>query len=126
MANLVLQPVIQAEINHAFAITLYDLSFNGDRPVAVKYGAQGAIGSAKGQEKVSGSFKFAVPVTGLEFDWVALMAAPQGFTVSFNIGAERHQAYGCQVTKRGVTNNPESGDTQYSIDFVATELIRVL
>lgn len=125
MANIVLQGAIQVEFNHQFSVTCYDVSLNGDRPVTVKFGPQGPIGSARGQEKPSASFKFAVPVTGLEFDWVSLLTNPVGFTISFSIGLERHQFYGCQLTKRAVTNNPEAGDTVFSADIVATEWVRI-
>lgn len=125
MSNISLVGSIQAEIDHVFGVTISDLSFNGDRPVTVKFGAQGAIGSSKGQEKVSGSFKLAVPATGMEFDIAALMAKPGGFTVTFPIGSERHQLYGCQVTKRSLTNNPEGGNSEFSLEFTATEWVRV-
>ena len=125
MANLVLAPVILVELDHQFAVTVYDLSLKGSRAVSPKFGPQGAIGMTVGQEKVTFSFKFAVPQTGLEFDWVALANKPGGFAVSFGLGAERHQLYGCRVSDRSAMNNPEAGSVDYSVDGAATEWIRV-
>lgn len=125
MANVVLEGQSQGEIDHTYALTSYDLSVSGDRPVSVKYGPQGPIGSARGQLKPSGSLKFAVPKTGLEFDWFKLLNKAEGFTFSFPIGAERHQLYGAQVNKMDFSNNPETGETTWSVSFTATEWIRI-
>jgi hypothetical protein len=125
MANINFVGQIQCEINNVFVISITQMSVNGDRPVNVKFGAQGALGSARGAEKVSASISLAVPVTGLEIDVLGALNAPGGFTFSFPIGAERHALYGCHFSKRGISNNPESGDTSFTLDVVASEWVRV-
>jgi hypothetical protein len=125
MANLVLVGQAQFEINDVYAITCVKGSVKGDRPVTVKYGAQGAIGAAQGAEKVTASLEFAVPDTGLEFDVVGALNAAEGFSVTFPIGAEVHKLLGCRRTTRSFDNTPESGDTTFNMDLVATEWIRI-
>lgn len=124
MANLVLVGAIQCEVNHAFMITVTQFQVDGDRPVAVRYGAQGAIGSARGAEKVTGSFTLAIPSGGLEPDLLGAMEAPGGFTFSFPIGAERHSIYGALRTKRGLSSSMESGDSNFTVSFTGTDWIR--
>lgn len=123
MANLVLVGAVQISINNVFSATATKFSISGDKPVTVKFGAQGSIGSAQGQEKPSGSITLAVPTTGLEFD-ITTLQAKAGFSFTFSVGSERHAVFGCQITKRNFTNTPESGDTEFAFDFVGTEWIR--
>ncbi len=122
---MVLVGKCQAELNNVFGITITQMQVNGDRPVTVKYGAQGPIGSAKGCEKSTASLTFAVPTTGLEFDILGALDAPDGFSLNFPIGSERHALYGCNWSKRSFSNNPETGDTTFSLDLVAESWIRV-
>lgn len=122
---MVLIGKVQAEINNTFAITLTQLQVNGDTPVTVKYSAIGPIGAGEGCEKVTASLTFAVPATGLEFDIVGALSAPEGFSLNFPIGAERHALYHCHKSKRGFSNNPEAGDTGFTMDITAESWIRV-
>lgn len=122
---MVLVGKVQAEINNVFVVTATSLQINGDRPVNVKYGPQGTIGVGLGCEKVSASITLAVPVTGLELDVVGALDAPEGFSITFPIGAEKHALYNCYRSKRGFQNNPEAGDTTFTIDVVASDWIRV-
>jgi len=124
MAQLDLVGSIQCEIDHVYAITCTKLTVKGTRPVTVKYGAQGAIGSARGQEKVTISITLAVPKTGLEFDLLGTMERPGGFTFSFPVGAERHSVYGCLRTDRSLSNTMEAGDTEFSLDATGTDWVR--
>lgn len=125
MANIISASPVTCEIDHQFSITAYDFSVKGDRPLTVRVGPQGPIGIQKGQEKPTFSFKFFVPQTGLEFDWVTLANKPGGFTLSFSIGAERHQVYGGTASSRAINSNPESGDVTYAVDGAGTEWVRV-
>jgi hypothetical protein len=122
---MVLVGKVQATLNNAFTITLTSLSINGDIPVAVKFGPLGPIGTSQGCEKVSGALTFAVPATGLEVDVVSLLQSPTGFTLNFPIGSERHGIYNCFVSKRAFTNNPETGDTTFNMDFSAQQWVRI-
>jgi hypothetical protein len=122
---MVLVGQVPFEVNNTFVITITKGSISGDRPVTVKRGAAGTIGTSVGQENVSASLELAVPVTGLELDVVGALNDPKGFTLSFSIGAERHALYGCQRSKRAFSNSPDSGDTTFSLDITATDWIRV-
>lgn len=122
---MVLIGKVQAEIQNTFAVTLTQLQINGDTPVTVKYSAVGPIGAAQGCEKVTASMTFAVPATGLEFDVVTALNSPEGFSLNFPIGAERHALYHCHRTKRGFSNNPESGDTSFTLDVTAEQWVRI-
>lgn len=125
MANIVSAPPITAEIDHQFSITMYDFSAKGDTPQTLRVGPQGPIGIQGGQEKPTFSFKFFVPATGLEFDWVNILKKPGGFALTFSIGAERHQMVGCRGSSRAINSNPESGDVTYAVDGAATEWLRI-
>jgi len=125
MANIVSASPITVELDHQFSITAYDFSAKGDTPQTVRVGPQGTIGIQTGQEKPTFSFKFFVPATGLEFDWVTMTKKPGGITISFSIGAERHQIYGSKVSSRAINSNPESGDVTYAVDGAGTEWLRV-
>ncbi len=122
---MVLVGKVQAEINNTFGITITQMNINGDTPVTVKYSAVGPIGAAQGCEKVSASLTFAVPATGLEFDIVGALNSPEGFSLNFPIGAERHALYHCHRSKRGFSNNPEGGDTSFTMDIVAEQWVRI-
>jgi len=125
MANLTAAQPVQAEIEHTYAVTLYDFSVKGDKAVTPRFGAQGPIGMQIGQEKVTFSFKFFAPATGLEFDWNTLSKKVGGFTITFSLGAERHQMYGCRVQSRAIASNPETGDVTYSADGAAIEWLPI-
>lgn len=124
MPSLALVGSIAVELNNSVAVTAYDFNIRGTRPVQIKKGALGPIGAARGQEDITISLKFAVPDTGLEFDIVTLMRASTGFSINFPIGSERHAVYGCHISDRGLTNNPESGNTDFSLDCRGSEWIR--
>lgn len=122
---MILVAQVPVEINNTVVITSVKLSINGDRPVTTKRGALGTIGQAVGQEQVTFTMELAVPVTGLELDVTGALNAPGGFTINFPIGAEIHALYGCQRSKRSFSNSPDSGDTTFSLDGVATDWVRI-
>ncbi len=124
MANLVAAQPILAELDHVVEVTIWEFSCKGDRAVTLRVGAQGPIGMSVGVEHPTFSFKLFTPSTGLSTDWVALMKKPDGFTLSFSLGAERHQFFGCRVQSRAIASNPDSGEVTFSVDGAATEWIR--
>lgn len=122
---MVLVGQIPLSINNIFQVTCTQFSVDGDRPVTVKRGALGTIGTAVGQEQVSCSMTFAIPTTGLEPDVLGALNSPDGFSITFPIGTERHLLTACFRSKRGLSTQPDSGDNAFTLNVTASEWVRV-
>lgn len=123
MANISLVGQIPCQIDFAFSITATRVTVRESTPTAVKKGAFGPIGVAQGIPDVTAQITFAVPVTGLEFDWSELSARPTGFTFSFTAGAQTYLLIGCKRSERSFTNDPGSGDSTFDVSLTATQII---
>lgn len=121
MANLDLVGQIACEIDYAFSITCGRVSIRVSTPTVVKKGAFGPVGTARGIEDASAQLSFAVPKTGLEFDFDELSDRPGGFTFSYPLGSQKRALVGCRATEKSVSNDPGSGDTTYDVTLIATE-----
>ena len=116
---------VPAEINHKIAVTLTNLSVRKATPTVVKKGALGVIGTAQGIPDVTGSFRLAVPKTGLELDLETLGSTPGGFTLTYTVGANRYAVLSCRFSEDDITVDNGGGNVEYSINFTGTERIRV-
>lgn|SRR3990167_813672 len=125
MANIDLVGQCPGEINHRFVVTLMDPSAKKSTPLTPKVGAFGVIGLAKGVPTVSGSFKLAVPKTGLEVDLAALGDRNGGNTITFTVGTKRYAYLGCRWSEEDLSVNNASGDVTISVNFVGTERIEL-
>ena len=69
---------VKAKINGKFAITVENFSWDYTIPTKQHFGGYGYYGTSQGQNGVSGSFKFAFPATGAEFDFTKEFAGSMG------------------------------------------------
>jgi hypothetical protein len=116
---------VPAEINHKIAVTLTNLSVRKATPTVVKKGALGVIGTAQGIPDVTGSFRLAVPKTGLEIDLEALGSTPGGFTLSYTVGANRYAVLSCRFSEDDINVDNGAGNVEVSVNFTGTERIRL-
>jgi len=116
---------VPIEVNNVAVASITKVSIKRARQVTVKFGAFGPIGTAKGFYKVTGALTLAVPKVGLEIDLQALSDSEEGFTITFPKGAERWACYGCHLSDDDLSNTPEAGDTETTVNFVAAELLRI-
>jgi hypothetical protein len=116
---------VPVEINNVAVVSVTKVTAKRSRQVTVKFGAFGAIGSAKGQFKVTGTITLAVPKAGLEIDLQALSDSEDGFSVNYPKGAERWACYGAHLSDDEISNTPEAGETEVTLNFVAAEMVRV-
>jgi hypothetical protein len=123
--NLPLVSGVVLAINNIPVVTNTRVSVKRARNVTQKYGALGPIGSAPGQFKISGTLTLAVPKAGMEIDIDALSASETGFSVTFQKGLNRYLITGSHIADDGLENDPESGNTDNVVNFVATELIPI-
>jgi len=125
MGNLPLVSQIPIEINNSPVASITKVSAKRSRQITVKFGALGSIGAGKGQFKVSGTMTLALPKAGLEIDLQALCDSEDGFSINYPKGAERWACYGAHISDDELSNTPEPGETEVTINFVATEMVRV-
>ncbi len=125
MANNPLVGQVPVEINNVAVVSVTKVTAKRSRQVTVKFGAFGAIGSAKGHFKVTGTITLAVPKAGLEIDLQALSESEEGFSINYPKGAERWACYGCHLSDDELSNTPEAGETEVTLNFVAAEMVRV-
>lgn len=125
MASNPLVGQVPVEINNVAVVSVTKVTAKRSRQVTVKFGAFGAIGSAKGQFKVTGTITLAVPKAGLEIDLQALSDSEDGFSVNYPKGAERWACYGAHLSDDEISNTPEAGETEVTLNFVAAEMVRV-
>ena len=116
---------VPAEINHKIAVTLTNLNVRKATPTVVKKGALGVIGTAQGIPDVTGSFRLAVPKSGLEIDVEALGSKPGGFTLTYTVGANRYAVLGCRFSEDDITVDNGAGNVEVSVNFTGTERIRL-
>lgn len=116
---------ILAEIDHKVTITLTNLSVRKSTPTVVKKGALGVIGVAQGIADVTGTFRLAVPKTGLEINLEELGARPGGFTLTYTAGLSRYAILGCVFAEDDITADQGAGNVEVSINFTATERVRL-
>lgn len=114
-----------AEIDHRFAVTLTHLNVRKTTPTVVKKGAAGVIGTAQGIPDVTGSFKLAVPKTGLEIDLETLGSKPGGFTLTYTLGANRYAVLGCRFSEDDISVDNGAGNVEVNVSFTGTERIRL-
>lgn len=118
MPNIDLTGQVKCEINHAFAITATDVSIRVATPTNVKKGAFGVIGKSKGIKDVTGTLKFAIPKTGLEFDVDGL----DNFTLTYHLNpVQRFMVLGCDITDKSLSVNQGTGEASVDINFTGTE-----
>lgn len=125
MANLPLVAGVVLAINNIPITSNTRVSVKRNRNVTQKYGPFGPIGSAPGQYKISGNLSLAVPKTGLEIDIDALSASDTGFSITFQKGSKRYLVTGAHIADDEITNDPESGNTDNPVSFVATEMVPI-
>lgn len=123
MPNLSLTGQIPVQIDYAFSITATRISIRESTPTSVKKGAFGPIGSAQGIPDVTAQITFAVPASGLEFNWETLSRRPTGFTVGFTAGGVTYLLVGCKRNERSFDNDPGTGDSTFSVSLTSTEMI---
>lgn len=121
MAAIALNGQIRAEVNHVPVITITRVSIRENKPGTVKKGGYGTIGVAQGIPDYSGSFVLSVPSTGPEIDLESLKAS--SFTLSWNRGAVRKLATGCQVTSIDDANDPGPGNYDITVNFIAPDCL---
>ncbi len=121
MPNLDLTGVVPVQINHAYTITLTAFSLSVDTPTHKKFGAFGVIGKAKGPKDVKGSFKLAVPKTGLEVDLDSI----SNFTITYSLGLNSYIITGCDITAKNLSVEEQGGATEISASFDAAEEVPV-
>jgi hypothetical protein len=121
--NLDLVGQIPVQIDYAYSITATRMSIRESTPTKVPKGAFGAIGTAQGIPDVTAQITFAVPDTGLEFNWTALATRATGFTMTFTAGATTYLLVGCKRSERSFSNDPGAGDATFDVSLTATEMI---
>jgi hypothetical protein len=125
MASLDLVGQVPAELDHRIAVTLTNLNVRKSTPTVVRKGAYGVIGTAQGIPDVTGSFKLAVPKTGLEVDLEALGSKPGGFTLTYSLGVMKYAVLGCRFSEDDITVDNGAGNVEVSVNFTGTERIRI-
>jgi hypothetical protein len=125
MANTPLVGQSPVLVNYTPVVTITKVSSRRTRPVTVKKGAYGSIGSAKGQPQVTGSFTLAVPKAGSEIDLEALFNSDEGFTLTYTEGADRYALYGVQINEDDLNSDYEAGNTEKVVNFIATDKVRL-
>ena len=90
MASLDLVGQVVTEIDHKVVLTVTNLNSRKSTPTTVKKGALGPIGTSQGVADVSGSFHLAIPKTGTEVNLELLGLRPTGFTITYQLGANRY------------------------------------
>lgn len=115
---------IQCKFNYQFALTVTEFTYRKARQVTQKFGAQGPIGTAIGQVKINGSAIFAVPRTGMEFDFDAALDSPDGFAFSFTKGSQKFVAKFCYWDGQDIRSVMETGDSAVTVNFSGTLEVR--
>lgn len=116
---------VPAKIDHKIVVTITNLSVRKSTPTTVRKGALGVIGMAQGVPDVTGSFRLAVPKTGLEFDLEAVGSKPGGFTLTYEVGAVVYSVLGCKFSEDDISVDNGAGNVEVSVNFTGTERIRV-
>lgn len=120
MPNIDLTGQVPVEINHAYTITLTNLSVHVSNPMNVKKGAFGVIGKSKGIPDVTATFKLAVPKTGLEIDIRTL----DNFTLTYHdTPVTKYMILGCDVSSIALSVEQGTGDAMYDVSVTGTEEI---
>jgi len=125
VANLPLVAGVVLAIDNVPIVSTTKISVSRNRNVTQKFGPFGPIGSAPGQYKIKGTMTLAVPKSGLEVDIDALSASETGFSVTYQKGTMRFLITGAHIADENLDNDPESGNTDDVVNFVATEQIRI-
>jgi hypothetical protein len=116
---------VPIEVNNVAVASITKVSIKRSRQVTTKFGAFGPIGTSRGFFKVTGTLTLAVPKAGLEIDLQALSDSEEGFSITFPKGAERWAVYGAHLSDDDISNTPEAGDAEVTLNFAAAELIRI-
>jgi hypothetical protein len=115
---------VPVELNNVPYSTITKVNAKPTKQVSNKYGAYGYIGAAKGQEKGTFSLSLAVPKTGLEADFQAL-DTDDGFTITYSMGTMRYMLLNCHWTEESLDNDPEAGNTDYSVSGTYGQRVRI-
>lgn len=122
---MALVSVLNPKINGKILATNVRAEVNGSTPTNVKFGPVGPVGTSIGQEKVTGRLMFAVPAAGLEIDVEGELSLPTGFSFSYELGTSRYVCIVCFRSERGVSSNPETGETEYNFAFTAQQHLKI-
>lgn len=125
MANVPLVGQVPLLVDYKAVATITKMSIKRRRGVTVKKGAYGSIGSAKGQPQIEGSFTLAVPKGGSEIDLEAIFNSEEGATFTYQEGADRYGVYGVQISEDDLSSDYEAGNTEKTINFVATDKVKL-
>lgn len=115
---------VPVELNNVPHSTITKCSAKGQQQVSNKYGAYGYIGASKGQAKGTFSLNLAVPKTGLEADFQAL-DGDDGFTITYQLGTMRYMLLNCHWNDDSFDNDPESGNTEYTVSGTFGKRVRI-
>lgn len=110
------------EIDHAFMITAFGTDVSEDVPSTFRAGPAGPIGFGQGFGPTKVVFKFSqAKGTQPEFGTITdLKAKTHTITISPSSVARR-LIVGCVLTSHSIVNDPEKGDTTWSLTFQGTE-----
>lgn len=105
---------VPVELNNVPYATITKVNIKGQQPTVDKGGPFGYIGTAKGRARGGFSLQLAVPKTGLEADFQAL-DGDEGFTITYSLGSQRWMLTNCHWNEDGIDNDPDAGNTDYSV-----------
>src|SRR5262245_31814278 len=125
MANNPLVGQAPIEIDYEPVVSATKVSVKRNRQATTKKGADGTIGSAKGQPTITGTATRPVPKAGLELKLQELFGSEEGFTLTFRRGIERWACYGCQISGDDFSSDYEPGNTEQVINFTAADLVQI-
>lgn len=125
MANRPLVGQVPVQVNHVDVTSITNVQAKRSRQNTVKQGAFGAIGTAKGQPRVTGSFELALFKLGQEIDIEQLWDSDEGFTLTYQEGDRRYLLTGVNISDDDMSAAQESGDVKRTVNFTATDKRRI-